>query len=341
MFNQIPMTETVIPLSKVRPGRYQHRQTFKPDKLLELAGSIRENGLINPPLVYRQNGHYELLAGERRWRAMCALAMADPSVAGQVTLSLEQAVGLVATVQPPVPGHQQKLAQVTIPVRLCEGDETTLQTLAAVENLQREDLTPLEEARDFAALRELGHSNVRIARLTGKSLPHITGMLKWLDLEPQIGQLMDEGLLHKDARVAEALLSVKDVGLRLRLARQFVDRRSPIKAIMAVCKRANSWPHSNPANGSGGAASAAAVPVSQVAVQIATPALLQDPDPTPNATLAGRPCFCPACAVHIQELAEELCGGCRAHGLTAECLNCEGVIEFINRLVRLSEAAYV
>lgn len=334
MFNQIPMTETVIPLSKVRPGRYQHRQTFKPDKLLELAGSIRENGLINPPLVYRQNGHYELLAGERRWRAMCALAMADPSVAGQAALSLEQAVGLVATVQPPAPGHQEKLGQVTIPVRLCEGDATTLQTLAAVENLQREDLTPLEEARDFAALRELGHSNVRIARLTGKSLPHITGMLKWLDLEPQIGQLMDEGLLHKDVRVAEALLSVKDAGLRLRLARQFVDRRSPIKAIMAVCKRANSWPHSAAVNGS-------AVPVSQVAVQMAAPAPLQDPAPTPNATLADRTCFCPACAVHIQELAEELCGGCRAHGLTAGCLNCEGVIEFINRLVRLSEAAYV
>ena len=77
---QVPMTQQTIPLNQIRPGRYQHRQVFKPAPLQELAESIRANGLINPPVVYRENGHYALLIGERRWRAVSALALAETGV---------------------------------------------------------------------------------------------------------------------------------------------------------------------------------------------------------------------------------------------------------------------
>ena len=174
--NTIPTIEKSIPLSQIKPGRYQHRRIFNAGKLLDLAGSIKESGLIQPPLVYQQNGHYELLAGERRWRAMCALAMAGGN------LSLEQAVGIVS-LAPPDPDRWQVLHQVSTPALLSQSDDPThLQTVATVENLQREDLTPLEEARDFAALRELGNSNVRIAKLTGRNTSYIKGMLDWLEL---------------------------------------------------------------------------------------------------------------------------------------------------------------
>jgi ParB-like chromosome segregation protein Spo0J len=333
------MTETIIPLSQIKPGRYQHRQTFKAGPLLDLAGSIRENGLINPPVVYRDpstgsgcNGHYELLIGERRWRAMCALAMADQKLdpEGPTRLSLEQAIGIVS-LRPPDPDRWPMLHQATALVRLCHTeDETTLQTVATVENLQREDLTPLEEARDFAALRKLGHSNVRIAKLTGKNTSYIKGMLDWLELEPEIQALLESGELHKDGRIPAALLSVPDPALRLRLARQFAFRRSPIRAILTVCERAKAWPEDEPASPS--PRPSKGVPVGQVKVQVAAPAS------NPSTSLL---CLCPACAVKIQELAEELCGNCRERGLTTNCLlNCDGAIEFINRLIQLNEAVY-
>src|SRR5512136_728005 len=116
--------DTLIPvettLAQIRPGPFQHRQAFDRERLAGLAQSIRANGLVNPPIVFAENGHYRLISGERRWRALCALALTG--------LAPEQAAELVC--RPDAPrqlleqwGHA--LGQAPVTVRLAPGNDPT------------------------------------------------------------------------------------------------------------------------------------------------------------------------------------------------------------------------
>lgn len=165
-----------VPIELVRPGRYQPRRNFDPEEMESLIASIREKGVLQPLLVRRDPeiaGEYELVAGERRWRAA-------------------QAAGL----------HE-------VPVVVRDlGDRDTLE-IALIENVQRQDLTPLEEAEGYRRLmEEFQHTQEDLARAVGKSRSHVANLMRLLALPDSVKELMDRGDLT--AGHARALLTAEN-----------------------------------------------------------------------------------------------------------------------------------
>jgi ParB family chromosome partitioning protein len=174
-----------LPVEHLRPGKYQPRQHFDQTAIDDLAQSIKEKGIIQP-LVVRQlaENTYEIIAGERRWRAAQAAQL-----------------------------HE-------VPVLIRDLSDTEALELALIENLQRQDLTPLEEAEGFSRLMdEFQHTQEALAKVIGKSRSHVANMIRLLSLPEPVKRMMDEGALS--AGHARALLTAQDpVGL----AKQVVER---------------------------------------------------------------------------------------------------------------------
>jgi len=172
-------TRTVTP-DQLVPGAFQPRHRFDDEGLGALADSIRENGILQPILVRPRPGQpagYEIVAGERRWRA----------------------------------AQLAKLHEIPVIIREI-GDREALE-LALIENVQREDLTPLEEADGYRRLlQEFGNSQDDLARRVGKSRSHITNTMRLLGLPDPVRQLVEQGKLSSGH--ARALLGTSDaVGL--------------------------------------------------------------------------------------------------------------------------------
>ena len=163
-----------LPVSRLEPRREQSRTVFDDAALQELAESLRRYGVIQPVTARKlDNGFYQIIAGERRWRAA--------RLAG-----LEE-----------------------IPVRVIEADDRRTAELALVENLQREDLNPIEEARGYQALiDEYGMTQEEAAQSVGRSRPAITNALRLLSLSPAVLSLVEEGKLS--AGHARALLPITE-----------------------------------------------------------------------------------------------------------------------------------
>ena len=164
----------LLPVSRLEPRREQPRTVFDDASLQELAESLRRYGVIQPVTARRlENGFYQIIAGERRWRAA--------RLAG-----LEE-----------------------IPVRVIEADDRRTAELALVENLQREDLNPIEEARGYQALiDEYGMTQEEAAQSVGRSRPAITNAIRLLSLSPAVLRLVEEGKLS--AGHARALLPIAE-----------------------------------------------------------------------------------------------------------------------------------
>jgi ParB family chromosome partitioning protein len=165
-----------IPVEFLHPGRFQPRRTFDEEALQGLVESIRDKGILQPLLVRRESESssvYEIIAGERRWRAA-------------------QMAGL----------HE-------VPVVIRDLTDREALEIALVENIQRQDLTPLEEAEGFRRLLdEFDHTQEDLARAVGKSRSHIANMLRLLALPDQVKTMVEEGALT--AGHARALLTVAD-----------------------------------------------------------------------------------------------------------------------------------
>lgn len=164
----------LLPVSRLEPRREQPRTVFDDAALQELAESLRRYGVIQPVTARKlENGFYQIIAGERRWRAA--------RLAG-----LEE-----------------------IPVRVIEADDRRTAELALVENLQREDLNPIEEARGYQALiDEYGMTQEEAAQSVGRSRPAITNAIRLLSLSPAVLKLVEEGKLT--AGHARALLPITE-----------------------------------------------------------------------------------------------------------------------------------
>jgi ParB family transcriptional regulator, chromosome partitioning protein len=339
------ISEIRVNLTDLKPGPYQSRREFNPGELLELAESIGQQGVLNPPLVAPATGSgngqgYVLLAGERRWRASCALAAMEAGMFAELPLAVDWAAATEAgqmTVRPELGGYQ-------LPVRLVSGEEPELHAAAVVDNHQRVNLNPVEEAQDFLSLKErYGWSIWQTAKAVGKSDNHVRNRLRLLELEPEIQALIAARRFSKDGQVVEALLLVPDPAVRVKLAQRFAERNSSIKAIVAGCRRvvelmelAAKEPAAAPAPTTPIAAARVTVmpaPGNTNSWQGNTP---PDP-PLAGGEFAGAVCLCEECREQINRLAEELCGQCAAKGLSAQCLTCPGVIEFVERLVRLTQ----
>ena len=146
-----------IAVDLIDPNPLQPRTVFQPERLQELADSIRANGIIQPLVVRPHDGRYQLVAGERRWRAARLAALAE------------------------------------VPVFVQDVSDDRLLEITLVENIQREDLNPIEVARAFERLaRDLGLSHDEIARRTGKDRSSITNTLRLLKLPSDIQQLVAE-----------------------------------------------------------------------------------------------------------------------------------------------------
>lgn len=191
--------DNALPIELLHPGRFQPRKTFDADEMAALSSSIRENGILQPILVRphpNRAGDYEIIAGERRWRA----------------------------------AQDARLHEVPVVIR----DLTDQQSLeiALVENLQRQDLTPLEEAEGYKRLiDEFQHTQDALAKTLGKSRSHIANMIRLLGLPGPVKKMMAKGDLS--AGQGRAILNAGDP---TDLAKQIVKRGLNVRQAEALVR---------------------------------------------------------------------------------------------------------
>ena len=190
-----------LPIAKVEPREGQPRTVFDEEALGELSESIREYGLLMPVTVRKlDSGYYQLIAGERRWRAARMAGLTE------------------------------------IPARVIEADDRLATELALVENLQREDLNPVEEAQGYRTLMEdYGLTQDEAAQRVGKSRPAVANALRLLSLAPEVLQFVEQGLLS--AGHARALVPVKPEELQIDAARQVMKNGLSVRRTEELAKR--------------------------------------------------------------------------------------------------------
>ena len=186
-----------VPIADIAPNRFQPRRNFTEPDLAELEASIKSSGLLQPIVVRaRADGKWELVAGERRLRAASRLGWID------------------------------------IPAVVRDFDDRAMLTLALVENLQRADLNPLEEAEGYQRLiDEFGLTQQQVADAVGKDRTTITNLLRVLTLQAAVRQLVERG--HISAGHARALLPIKDERRQLELANEIVARQLSVREVEA------------------------------------------------------------------------------------------------------------
>ena len=184
----------------MEPGLNQPRKRFDQEALAELADSIRIHGIIQPLTVRRlSSGYYQIIAGERRWRAAKAAGLAE------------------------------------VPAVIIEADDRKVMELGLIENLQREDLNPVEEARGYQVLmEEYGLTQEQVAQRMGKSRPAIANTLRLLALPEDLMALVEEGALS--AGHARALLGAPTAALQREAAKQVVERQLSVRQTEALIR---------------------------------------------------------------------------------------------------------
>jgi ParB family chromosome partitioning protein len=190
-----------LPISQVQPGLNQPRKRFDEEALADLADSIRTHGIIQPLTVRRlASGYYQIIAGERRWRA----------------------------------AKQAGLKEV--PAVVIEADDKKVMELGLIENLQREDLNPIEEAAGYQVLMDTyGLTQEEVSQRVGKSRPAVANALRLLDLPDPVKQLLEEGRLS--AGHARAVLSAPNKSLQRLLAQRVIDDGLSVRQTEALAKR--------------------------------------------------------------------------------------------------------
>ncbi|MDD5285447.1 MAG: ParB/RepB/Spo0J family partition protein [Desulfuromonadaceae bacterium] len=196
----------ICPIEKIRPNRNQPRKHFAPDKLEELAASIREKGIIQPLVVTRKDDHYEIIAGERRWRAA------------------------------------QKAGLHEIPVVIREATADAILELALIENIQRQDLNAIEEAQAYRSLVEhFKISQEDLARRVGKNRTTVTNALRLLKLPDDIQRdIVEERLSMGHAR---ALLALESAELIDKARHEILHRQLSVRATEELIRRLKTNPH--------------------------------------------------------------------------------------------------
>ena len=192
-----------IPIENLKPNPFQPRRRFDADDIAQLVQSVREKGVLQPLLVRRMPGHqefFEIIAGERRWRA----------------------------------AQQAQLHQ--LPVVIKELADSEALEIALIENIQRADLTALEEAEGYQRLMdEFEHTQEALARVIGKSRSHIANTLRLLNLPDAVKELVDNGELT--AGHARALLAARNP---VRMAKKVVKKDLNVRQVEALVQQENS-----------------------------------------------------------------------------------------------------
>ncbi|GAM11282.1 chromosome-partitioning protein Spo0J [Geobacter sp. OR-1] len=212
----LPVAETErgtffsCPIEEIKPHRGQPRKTFSPEKLDELAASIKEKGIIQPLVVRKKADHYELIAGERRWRAA------------------------------------QKAGLREVPVVIQDVSDDTALEMALIENIQREDLNAVEEAEAYHALQEqFGLSQEELAKRVGKDRSTVANAIRLLKLPIDIKRdVIEERLTMGHAR---CLLSLEDHEQMKRCRDEIVKEGLTVRGAENLVKRIKAGPKPSPA----------------------------------------------------------------------------------------------
>ena len=185
-----------VPTNRILPNPAQPRLSYEEDSLVELADSIREHGVLQPILVRPVGRQFELIAGERRWRAS-RMAQRD-----------------------------------SIPAIVVEFDDETALEVSIIENLQREDVSPLEEAAMFRKMTDLGYSLRQLAQKIGKDKGYVENRIRLAEAPPEIRELVS---LRKDTLShAYELMKVKDERTRKRLAKKVAAGELTLSRLRAI-----------------------------------------------------------------------------------------------------------
>ncbi len=198
-----------IPVGKIRPNPYQPRKSFDDKGLEELAASIKENGVFQPVLVRESVGGYELVAGERRLRASKLAGMKQ------------------------------------IPAIVVEFDDKQMMEVSLLENIQRKDLTPIEEANAYDQLiKKFGYTQEELGKRLGKSRANVTNLLRLLRLPDKIRKMVDEGKLSYGQ--ARTLLAVEDEEKMLRIAEKTIEEGLSVRQLEKLCSKPQKGPKKGP-----------------------------------------------------------------------------------------------
>jgi len=192
--------ELMVKLALIEPNREQPRKDFNEEQLGELAESIKRYGILQPLLVQKKGGFYELIAGERRWRAAKIAGLKE------------------------------------VPVVLREYSRQETMEIALIENVQREDLNPIEEALAYQQLvKEFNLTQEEIAVKVAKNRATITNSMRLLKLDEQIQEMLIQNLITSGH--ARALLSLEDKKLQLKAAKLILDGRLSVRETEKLVKR--------------------------------------------------------------------------------------------------------
>ncbi|XHV02067.1 ParB/RepB/Spo0J family partition protein [Bacillus pumilus] len=205
LFNHVDSNEETveeIKLKDLRPNPYQPRKTFDDDALSDLKESIQQHGVLQPIIVRKSIKGYDIVAGERRFRAA------------------------------------QQAGLTTIPAIVREFSETLMREIALLENLQREDLSPLEEAEAYASLLDhLSVTQEELAKRLGKSRPHIANHLRLLTLPDEVQKLIADGTLSMGH--GRTLLSLKNKNKLAPLVKKIVDEGLNVRQVEKLVQQLN------------------------------------------------------------------------------------------------------
>jgi ParB family chromosome partitioning protein len=211
-----------VTLDSISPSPLQPRKEFSADALQELVDSIREHGIIQPLIVRQTDGRHELIAGERRWRAAKQLGLKDA------------------------------------PVIIRRVSDLELLEISLIENLQREDLNPIEEAQGYARLaQEFGMRQEDIAQKVGRSRAAVANAMRLLDLHPQLQTWVNQELLSVGH--AKVILGLKSQEEQLRVAETILRRKATVRQTERLVVRQLGIPGKRKTRRSTSTASSAAI----------------------------------------------------------------------------------
>ena len=192
---------TTLPISKIEPNKLQPRKTFDEDKLNELADSLKQHGVVEPLVVLKKEGYYMIISGERRWRAA---RIAD-------------------------------IKEIPVVIREEMSDQEVLE-ISLIENIQREDLNPIEEAITYQRLiKEFNLTQDEVSERVSKSRTAVTNSLRLLKLDDRVQEMIIDGRLSTGH--ARAILGLKDPEQQFEFAQQCIDHKLSVREVEKEVKR--------------------------------------------------------------------------------------------------------
>lgn len=195
-------TETVVKITQVEPNREQPRKNFDEDALQELADSIKQFGLLQPILVQDRKTHYEIIAGERRWRAAKLAGLKE------------------------------------VPVIIRDYTDQEIVEISLIENIQREDLNPIEEAQAYKRLlTEFNLKQDEVAERVSKSRTAVTNSMRLLKLCDEVQQMIIDDMLSTGH--ARALISIEDPEQQYTIAQKIFDEKLSVREVEKLVKDLN------------------------------------------------------------------------------------------------------